>query len=323
MYADRRASFGGIETHVATLAADLCSEGDMVVIAFSEIDQHELFADACTRGARLVAASAPLLSDLIDEYRIELIHAHSFGAARTAASLRRSRRIPVVATVHGPGQGVPFQSEAGFGVIAVSPEVARPFERAFADRHVVIENGVDLRRFRAVPRVRHPASALRVCYLGRVGPSKQAGVAALHEALGSRVDVHLDFVCDWTPDGTASPSCRVEDRLTEADVVFTTGRGVREAMACGAAACVLGVHWDGVVTPERARALAEYNFSGRMTRERPTPRAIALATRELLFEPKRLAELQAFGPQFASRRWDSRKLAADTRLFYGKIKSEA
>ncbi len=309
MYADRPATLGGIETHINTLAARLVRRACTVTLAFARITDPRIFADAKEAGARVVEASPRDVATYVTSGAYDLLHAHSFGASRLAARLHRTCGIPIVITLHGPGQGLPVAVGAGMHVIAVSQEIASTLQRACGTRLSVIENGIDLTQFsRTIPETNPPGrrsprsqqrTRLHAVYLGRVGPSKRPGLVALHEALNSRPDVTLRFIANWSPDGDARPSHAVQDSLEGADLVFSTGRGIREAMALGAAACVLGVYWDGLVTPERVDELRWSNFSGRSTRERPTPRAVALTVRELLGTPARLAQLQAFSRSYA------------------------
>lgn len=322
LYADRPAAYGGIETHTAGLAEALSSLGDEVTIAFSSIVRPDLFTRSISAGARVVELQSHQLGSFVRQEGFDVIHAHSYGASRAVKQLGVRPTLPVITTVHGPGQRLPFPPMPGTGLICVSEEVARVFRPAFGQRLRVIENGIDLDRFSALDRSRKPGEPLRICYLGRVGPTKRAGVTALYEAAGKRADVRLRFISDWAPHAQASPTCSVEEHLQHADVVFSTGRGIREAMACGAAACVLGVCWDGLVTPDSLDRLAWYNFSGRAFRRKPASQDIALVIRRLLFDPRLLEQLKCFGRQTAERRWDGKTAAILTRKFYAEVMGE-
>lgn len=316
MYADRPASFGGIETHVESLAKELQKLGQRVTIAFPRILHPEVFAPAVAAGARLVALDRRGFVDFCRRDPPDIVHAHSHGACGIAERVRRLIGIPWIATLHGPGQspGAVFNGSP-VALISVSREIARalPGNR----RVIVIENGVDLARFHpARRRERRRNEPVRALYLGRVGPSKMNGVLALKEALGSRSDVELRFVSTWAPEGRGEPTGRVEEALARADLVFSTGRGVREAMACGCAAFVLGTYSDGLVTPAVVDRLAYFNFSGRATRQPPTAKQIAFAFRSLLREPEEIRRLGRFGAEHAARNWDARVAALHTLETY-------
>lgn len=335
MYTDRPVGLGGIETHIASLVPPLIEAGCDVAVACRRIDDPRPFAPLLAAGVPVREASAEAVRAWVLSERFDLVHAHSAGAARLAYALHRELGIPVVATVHGPEQRLPLAPGPGVGVICVSGETAAPLRAAFGPRLAVIENGIDLGRFRPpLPRPelasgsfqrREPGRTrpLRAVYVGRVGPAKRPGLQALYQALGSRSDVCLTFVSTWAPDGRARPTDRVEEALKGADLVFATGRGVREAMACGAIACVLGVWWDGLVCPSSVAELAWYNFSGRARREAPTPFRIAVTVRELLQDSRRLAALRQFSLEYARRHFDLRRSVHETLAFYRSVTREA
>lgn len=322
MYADRPASYGGIETHMATLAKELALLGQRVTLAFSQILHEELFGDATAHGVQLTAADRSQIEELVAAGQVDVLHAHSARASRLAHALQLRYGVLTVTTLHGPGQILPPIHAGRAAVIAVSGEISEGLTRRGIP-HTTIENGVDLRRFYPVLSQSGRRRPLRVVYLGRVSPSKVPGVLALDQALGFRPDVEMRYVANWGPRGRKSPSAAVQVELREADLVFSTGRGVREAMACGAAVAVLGVFWDGLVTPETVDRLGWYNFSGRATRQPPTSDRISVTLRQLLADPRRLAGLKAFGTSHARLRWDARAMAQKTLEIYQNLKREA
>lgn len=332
MYADRPASLGGIETHISTLSLALAESGCDVTVAFARIDDPGIFAAIQRQGIRVVAASPDRVLEMIHSGCVDLIHAHSYGASRLAFRARRQSPIPAAITIHGPGQELPGSPTSGVRVICVSHELAAPLQRACGERLCVVENGVDLHRFARDSagteeagngRESQRRGALQAVYLGRVGPSKRPGLVTLQQALGSRSDVDLSYVSNWSPDGRARPSHNVETSLQKADLVFSTGRGIREAMASGAVACVLGVYWDGLVTPESVEALRWSNFSGRTHRERPTPLAVSPTVRELIGAPARLAELKEFSWTYARQHFSSTCATKRILALYRELLSEA
>lgn len=317
LYADRPASFGGIETHMATLAKELCRLGHKVRLLFPRIVQGGLFADAARHGAILEAMDRAGIEKLVSRGEADIVHAHSHRASELAVALAERFGVRAVTTVHSPGQELP-PPRGPHAVIAVSDEISESLSRR-GIAHVRIVNGVDLERFYPAPAGRRRGQPLRVVYLGRVSPSKTAGMRALHEAAGRRQDVEVRYVADWAPHGSMSPSVAVENELRAADVALATGRGIREAMACGCAAMVLGAFWDGLVTPENVDRLERYNFSGRASRQRPASPSIAVAIRDLLSDRHRLAALKAFGSELARRRWDAREMARRTAAVYEDV----
>lgn len=319
LYADRPAGFGGVETHMATLAKELAALGHEVRLIFPRIVEAGVFEEAVKLGARLEAHSPAAVERLAARGAFDLLHAHSHRASELAGKISTRYGVPAAVTLHSPEQRLP-PARGPRAVIAVSGEIAARLALEGIP-HERIENGVDLGRFS--PSGGRKRVRLRAVYLGRVSPSKMPGLLALEEALAHRRDIELRYIADWAPGGAARPTAGVEAELREADLVFATGRGVREAMACGAAALVLGTFWDGLVTPGSVERLAWYNFSGRASRERPSAERIAFAARKLLQDRKELQALKAFGTAYARRFWDAREMARRTAAVYRSLWEKA
>lgn len=312
---DRIASIGGIETHVATLAEELCRMGHQISILFPNIVEPEVFAHAIDAGARLVQLAKSSWPDFVLERRVDLFHAHSAGATDVAVTIGRRLSLPVVTTVHGPGQHIPATCEK-MGVIFVSREIERAKARPGLPS-IVIENGVNIERFRPEKGAR--PSGFVIMYLGRVGPSKQVGVLSLKRAVRNLPSVSLRFVSTWTPSNQSTATARPEKVLPQADLVFSTGRGVREAMAAGTAVCVLGTYMDGLVTPENVESLSTVNFSGRLTMQLPEAHRIQSIIRTVFDRPSFLDALKTFGRDYAVKHFDSKQMARLTEAFYHTI----
>lgn len=326
LYADRPAGLGGIETHVDGLAFALARSGFEVTIAFSRISDPSLFRRAIEAGVTVTEADGDAVLKLVRQERVDLLHAHSHGASRVARTSHARWRIPTVVTVHGPAQSVPLGAAPGIGIICVSEEVARPLRAAFGTRLEVIENGIDLSRFKpprsgARPPIRSKEK-LQIAYLGRVGPAKKRGLEALWEAMSPRPEVELTFISNWAPHGHARPTHDVAAALSRYDLVLSTGRGVREAMASGAAAAVLGVYWDGLVTPQNVQSLRWHNFSGRTHRLVPSAGTLASEIRPLLTDRARLGALAAFACEYAHAHFGEEPMLQKTLQIYQRVTSE-
>lgn len=226
MYADRPASYGGIETHMATLAKELLRLGHRATLVFPRILHDELFSHVRAHGGTVLAADRPEVEQLVTDQPVDILHAHSYHASKFACALQRRFGVPTVTTLHSPGQMLPSADGRLTAVIAVSREIAESLSRR-AVPHAVIENGVDLDRFTSSPSRPIRGRRLRVAYLGRVSPSKTQGVLAVDEALGFRQDVDIRYIANWAPKGKERPRAAVEEELREADLVLSTGRGIR------------------------------------------------------------------------------------------------
>lgn len=147
--------------------------------------------------------------------------------------------------------------------VAVSDLVRRHLESRGVARSLirVLENPVDLRRF--VPSGELPPTPRRALVLSAVMDAGTLGV--IREAC-DRMKIDLEVV---GLDGTRM--WNVEDRIAQADVVFSLGRGAIESMASGRAVFVFD-HFgaDGWVTPETVDDLASRTFSGKRFARRLT-----------------------------------------------------
>ncbi len=145
------------------------------------------------------------------------------------------------------------------GFMAVSEEVRDQLVLWGVDPHkiVIFRNIIDSQKFRQFEGIRQkPAKAL---------------------ILSNRIDkVHEDTIRSACDD--LGISCKFvgqsyeiveQDRLpfemNEADIVFSLGRGIMEAMLCGRVPIVYDYcGGEGMVTPDNFHELKKYNFSGRL-----------------------------------------------------------
>ena len=145
--------------------------------------------------------------------------------------------------------------------------VSRLVEGHLVDRGVspetirVLENPVDVRRFFArAPINARPQRALILS--AKMDPDTRDVI----ETACRHLDIALEVV------GIDGSVWEVEDYINRADIVFSLGRGVIEAMACGRAVFVYDVHGaDGWLTPDSIDEIARFNFSGKRYRRQLTP----------------------------------------------------
>ena len=125
-----------------------------------------------------------------------------------------------------------------------------------AERAAILQNGVDLRRFR--PRGPLPKRLERALILSNyLGPDELRAVRSACDSAGIQLEcVGQKFGRTWT---------NPEEKLGEYDVVFAKGRCAWEALAVGAAVVVCDAQGAGpLVTTEQLDHLAAYNFGRRL-----------------------------------------------------------
>jgi glycosyltransferase involved in cell wall biosynthesis len=208
---------------------------------------------------RLRAEGISVTNDLATvEDDVDIIHSHH--RYESLLAYARFPDKPMILVCHGifPWQEQPFRAKLNiFRYVAVSEEVkAHLIENHFLDSGeiVVIPNGVDLARFYCRRSVAgDPKQAI---ILSNNMPENQRSVV---QSACERLNIKLTRL-----GGVGGSAWNVEDYLSQADIVFSLGRGALEAMACKRAAIVYGYSGaDGLVTPENFQLFRQKNFSGR------------------------------------------------------------
>lgn len=163
----------------------------------------------------------------------DIIHAHfAVPAGASAAALSFFKKIPFVITAHGgdvPG-GAPEKTAGWFKfvlpfsrviwksaavVVAVSPET-RNLALAHYDVPIrVIPNGIDLNLYK--PQKTDINDLLRVIYIGRFSPEKNAGVVPV--VMAGLLD--LDWHCVMLGDGPDMPLVKNRIQTLQLDDRFT------------------------------------------------------------------------------------------------------
>ena len=158
---------GGAKTHIMNMVTGLAQRGEVMLVSF----RAGPFADeARERGidVRVIERHNPLraahaMRDLVDQFQPDIIHCHGGRANLMGAIVRRSRRVPVLTTVHSDYRldylGNPLKQHT-FGAAnsvalrfldfyqPVADRMARTLiERSFdPERIVKIYNGMDFHR---------------------------------------------------------------------------------------------------------------------------------------------------------------------------------
>jgi glycosyltransferase involved in cell wall biosynthesis len=158
---------GGGEIHVIDLINELSRRGHKIVFATDEIHAEMRFGspDGVLAHVELpFKSSSPLdklnvyreLAELINRYKIDIIHAHHRTGGYYAEYLYRKKQVPYVVTAHDRWEGTPCKGLHRYvlrNLISVSEFIKRNLVRRFhipAERVRTIYNGVDPARFGAV-----------------------------------------------------------------------------------------------------------------------------------------------------------------------------
>lgn len=303
-----RLFLSGQTTHVVTLAEALHErpgvEVTLVTLGSNHPAAWQRYSVALRRKgiACHQAADVEQLHQIARQTQVDVIHCHSSDLIPAALRAARALDRPLVVTCHGKGvlRSQPRLVHAD-AVIAVGPSVFSELDEAGLSGIVLIGNGVDLNRFHPRPKV----PGFDIAFVGRVDPTKRRGLYALIEAVGRIPRVHLSIASNDTP--PAAPRCTnlgwIEDvapLLARSDVVFGTGRAIREGLASGCVAFVLGAAYGGLVHPQSPMVASFPNFSGLNGRPIDSGQ-IRLDLLRLFQDRKRRAALSLWGRQYAQR----------------------
>ncbi|HET9940762.1 MAG TPA: glycosyltransferase [Candidatus Eisenbacteria bacterium] len=334
-------TLGGVTEHVDATAKGLRRRGHDVTVVTSGIPGRPRFEPGTVRvghnivlpynGAQndmTVGFDLPeRLGALFDERRFDVIHVHCPVAPVLPLLTLRLARVPVVGTFHSVSSDLPYRLFGGLlrplyrridHRLAVSTVARDYIQRHFPGAVEVLPNGVDLDRFR--PRApRGDDRVPTILFVGRLDPRK--GLPDLIDAC-ARLDVPFRLVvvgdgplrapmerrAHRMLDGRVEFAGRVEqdelpDYYAASDVFCTPARSgesfglvLLEAMATGVPIVATSLPgYRTVLTPEREGILVEPRDS----------RAMALALRRLLLDPRLRARMGAHGVETARRYgWD-------------------
>lgn len=324
-------AFGGLETHLLALCRALAGLGHHPYL-YARLMTAEFLEQAEELGIPHLAGGGPgeRLAAYIRANGIQVLHAHPV-AIPLAVSLGRTLGLPLAATYHG-FFGWSRESHGDLGrIICVSREVHDTLAGAdpgLAPKLVVIQNGIDVERFRPLHETR--GEGRRVLFIGRLDQDKYHALKVVFEALRSLPGVELEVAGSGPYLDQLRSEAPAEVRwlgyvrdmvpvINGADVVIGTGRGVREAMACGVPAIALDAGgYDGPVTPESIEALEYGNFMGRSGR----PLAAEALRRDLesiLGDARARERIGAWSRRHAEDRYAITPIAIEHLLVYSEL----
>lgn len=318
----------GQTTHVFALGTALRQLGHDVIIAVGGVRSaaRAHYLRTLARGTRLLTQTPRATLIKLARWS-DVIHVHSKRSFHLGAQLAEEHGVPLVITCHAASLIRPEYEDAfhcARYIICPWPRLAEQMGPR-QGRTVMIPNGIELDRFRFRPRT--PGSELRLLLLGRIDHSRLEGFNALCDATLGLQGVRLSVASDYRvkrPEVTyLGWLARPERHLGRSDVVVGTGRAVLEGLATGCAALVLGVGWDGLLTPANASQLSRYNFIGDATGTPPSAPAIREAIVRLQQDLPLRSALGAWGRQYVASHFEATQMARRTASIYAAAKSRA
>jgi glycosyltransferase involved in cell wall biosynthesis len=229
--------------------------------------------------------------------------------------------VPLVATYHGLIQAgldvLPGKAE----LIGISEKVR---EHLGVECHM-IENGIDLEEFPSSPLPMNRT----VAWLGRIEGFRWLMLDALFRATES-LDIRCRIAGPYlSPDAVEllSGYKHVEwygaifdtaPFIRDVDIVFSTSRGIREAMASGRVAVVANHMWyGGIVQPATVEKMRKDSFMAFM--EQPVlSTAIQEDLKSLYDQPNLMTALGRWGHGYISLEFPAEKMIEATEAVYHK-----
>lgn len=261
---------GGTETLTYTILKELISRNHQVFLYTSRI------GDIAGRFIDLGVVVVDNLMELPDD--IEIIHAQHQMEAILAYI--RYPLVPMVFTANGiiPWQEQPILVPSVVKYIAVSEEVKSSLITNWNIPESLIEivrNGIDRKRFYPKsPINKIPRNLLLLS--NRFTPKVEEVLLEVASEMNLKLEIIGQSVRNlWN----------VEDKILDADIVVSLGRGILEAMSCGRIPLVFDYNGgDDIVTSNNYYEIRKNNFSGRAFKRDFTPVEIVERIKEAYIE---------------------------------------
>lgn len=303
----------GQTAHVTDLCTELMRRGRKVLLIITGL--HDPAYLRWLKSKRIPFATASNPNQLKKylrrtQFTPHIIHNHSSHTLELAAALSSHFNVPSVTTVHYLDFPRSELLTGQSAVIFISREMAE-FFRDLAVPSYIVENGIPI-----PPSLRQNLPWRKeALFLAQVTAEKQENFRSMTESLLSW-GWKVKSAGNWCYEGIACLGWVNETGplLSRAKLVIGTGRAIREAMAWGVPAWVLGSYCDGLVTPANVAELETVNFSGRCSKKPFSP-----AEAEALLKipsPQAMAALGAFGRERALKHYSIEKMVEKLTAVY-------
>jgi hypothetical protein len=301
----------GQTTHVFDLCSELLQRGHRVLLAISDLNDVVYLQKIKTEGfPHILTSHRESLRKQVAKWGPDLIHNHSSHTLPTALYLGQQLNIPTVTTVHYLDFEPVDLLEQQAAVVLISREMREQFQSLQVPTFVV-ENGIRLTPL----RTRTKRWRQRALILAQSTPEKQENFHCMSQSLLSWGWEVLS-AGNWRLPGVKNLGWvhNVAPLVKQANLVIGTGRAIREGMAAGCAAWVLGAYCDGLVTKDNVCRLEEANFSGRTSKGRFVPSEAAPFLEQP--EPEFFQALGKFGRRWAQLRFSSLRMVRSLEQVY-------
>ncbi len=330
MHIAENLNFGGLETQLITLCREFIRLGHHPFI-FSMVMSPEFRSQLAHAGIDYIVEPSPgeKIKNYIAQNRIQVLHGHPAATIYVSATLGTELNLPVVVTYHGL-YGWAWQIHKSIShFVCVSQEVhdkLAPDPNA-SGKLTIIQNGIDCNIFKPSGT---GGTGYNILFIGRLDPDKYYAVKIVINALSSLSNVELSvagsgsYFDQLRSEAPGFVKCLgyiadMPEIINKADIVIGTGRGVREAMACGKPAIALDAcGYGGLVTPETIGPLEYHNFSGR-SGGKLTEEKFLQDILKIIGNPAARAEIGQWSRQYALEHYSSTAAALKHLVIYNQL----
>lgn len=279
----------------------------LVMINHRNKQSHTLYQNQIKAvGALILTSIHPdTLLRNIDDTNIDIIHVHSFIMLPLAATLAQRLSIPYVFTYHGLGinhqQFHPYLGGCA-AIICTSARVADSIS-LFAPKIYIIPYGVDVKEIMPGPKT----CPLKIALVAYINQGKDNALRHFCKAVDLLENVEFYVISNMPPLSKTAiylgPATNSAELLAKTDIVVGTGRAIREGLASGNAALIMGSTFDGLITPEKVARQSYLDISG-LTGSAPCYKTIFYDLAKLTQNVIYLRQLQTFGRELAEKEFD-------------------
>jgi glycosyltransferase involved in cell wall biosynthesis len=317
--------YSGQTTHVFALVREQQKQGlnaRLIMDGYPTYQSLQLYKTTMEAlGAMLVKPNDfQAACRVLQDWRPDLIHAHSSLTYPLALALAQYYNIPLILTCHGLGinnQENKIYLEAAAAIISISWRVAQSLSE-FAPKLYIIPNGVDLQEFQPGPK----EEPIKIAFVSRIDSAKLKGYNHLCKAVDLLEGVEFYVAANKKPNSKTARYLgwitNVADLLASTHIVVGTGRAVIEGLACGNAAVILGKTYQGILTPEKVARQREIDVSG-LSGNTPCYRNMFYDLAKIIQNDLYLQELQQFSRQLAEKHFDLSHLTHEITALYQKF----
>lgn len=359
---------GGTETHVLNITKKLIDMGVYVVVATSGGPMEGIMNSYGIKTIKIPIQGDYIsnkkkngmmhtLKKIIDEEKINIIHAHLFASMQLASELYRLYQIPYVITIHGlfyPNDVLYSTCLEASCIIAVSEPVKKMLSEKLGnrlkDKVIVIPNGIseeifnntsagiDVRKELDIPK-----SSKILCYCSRLDWNKtevaRAFLFSFSQLINNHTDVHAVIVGDGSGKQSIEKEAEIINQMVKKNVVHVIGAKVNvipyyrqssvvigtarvalEAMMCRKPVIAIGNQgYTGIINSDNKSIQWKMYFGDHDALEKPNVSKLLKDIKYLLGSSQRSKRVGEWGKSWCEKNFNNDKIVKEIIGVYKNI----